>query len=140
MATAGSGPDPAPSSGLLTSLRNLAATLIAAVQTRLELLATEVEEERLRLLQLMLGGALAIGFSALGVLMLTLAVVFLFWDTHRVLVTTLFAVFYLGIGIALWFVVAGRARARSRLFSTSIAEMAKDRQQLVETDVQRRTD
>lgn len=140
MAEKESGQGPARSPGLLVSLRNLAATLVAVVQTRLELLSTEIEEERLRLLQLMLGAALALFFFALGVLMLTLFVVFLFWDTHRVLVTILFAALYLGIGAILWLIVSSRARGKSKLFSTSIAELAKDRQQLTGTDVQRPTD
>jgi uncharacterized membrane protein YqjE len=125
---------------LLGSLRNLAATLVAMAQTRLELLSTEVEEERLRLLQLLLRASLALFFSALGIIMMTLFVVILFWDTHRVLVTILFGVLYLAIGLVLWLVVRNQARGKSKVFSTSIAELAKDREQLTSTDVYRRPD
>ena len=135
-----SGPGADPSPGLLGSLRNLAATLVAMAQTRLELLSTEVEEERLRLLQLLLRASLALFFSALGIIMMTLFVVILFWDTHRVLVTILFGVLYLAIGLVLWLVVRNQARGKSKVFSTSIAELAKDREQLTSTDVYRRPD
>jgi len=135
-----SGPGAARSPGLFASLRSLAATLIAIAQTRLELLSTEVEEERLRLLQLLLTAFIALFFSALGIVMLTLAVAALFWDTHRVLVMILFAVLYLGIGAVCGLVMRSRAREKSRLFSASIAELAKDRQQLASTDVYRQPD
>ena len=140
MAAKESGPGAAPSPGLLVSLRNLAATLVAVVKTRLELLSTEVEEERLRLLQLLLAASVALFFSALGIIMLTLFVVVLLWDDHRVLVTILFAVLYLGIGAIFALVARSKAREKSRLFSTSIAELAKDRQQLASTDVYRQPD
>jgi uncharacterized membrane protein YqjE len=64
----------------------------------------------------------------------------LFWDTHRILVTMLLAVLYLGVGLAFALVVRSRARRKPRLFSTSIAELAKDRQQLGSTDAFRPPD
>jgi len=99
-----------------------------------------VKEEQLRLLQLLLGAFLAVFFSASGIIMLTLFVVVLFWDTHRVLVTILFAVLYLGFGAIFGIVVRRKAREKSKLFSASIAELAKDRQQLASPDVYRQPD
>ncbi len=135
-----SGRGPAQSPGLFVSLRNLATTLVALAQTRLELLSTELAEERLRLLQILLGSFAALFFSALGVVMLTLFVVVWFWDTHRALVTMLFAVLYLGTGGVLWLVVRNKIRQKSGLFSASIAELAKDRQHLASPDVYRQPD
>ena len=131
MAADESGPDAARSTGLLASLRNLAATVAEVLQTRLELLANEVEEERLRLLQIVSWAAISMFFLALGILMATLFVVVLFWDTHRVLVTGLLAVLYLGAGVAAGLAARRRARGRSKLFSGSLAELAKDREQLI---------
>ena len=85
----GQGPIPQP--GLFTSLRNLATTLVAVAQTRLELLSAEIEEEQVRLLQILLGSLIALFFSALGVVMLTLFVVAWFWESHRALVIILLA-------------------------------------------------
>lgn len=118
------------SPGLVQSLRRLAATLIALLQTRLELLANELEEERVRLVQVLLWGCIALAFLLLGVVMLTLFVVVLFWDTHRVLVSGLLALTFIAIGLAAVAVARSRARARSRLFSASLAELANDREQL----------
>lgn len=116
--------------GLLQSLRNFAATLVALLQTRLDLLATELEEERLRLAQVLLWGCVALVFLVLGVVMLTFFVVALFWDTHRVLVSGLLAFTYLAIGVAAALVARSRAQARSKLFSASLAELTRDREQL----------
>ncbi len=116
--------------GLLQSLRNLLATLVALLQTRLELLATELEEERLRIGQVLLWGCVALVFLVLGAVMLTLFLVVLFWDTHRVLVSGLLALTYLAIGVAAAGMARSRAQARSRLFSASLAELGKDREHL----------
>lgn len=116
--------------GILHSLRNLAATLVALLHTRLELLAAELEEERLRLAQLVLWSCIAAAFLLLGAVMLTVFVVVLFWDTHRVFVAGLFAALYLALGIAAAFAARAWAQRRSRLFSASLAELAKDREDL----------
>ena len=140
MAAKESGPGAARSPGLLGSLRNFAATLLGVAQTRLELLSTEVEEEWLRLLHMLVGTLIALFFFALGIVMLTVLAVILFWDTHRALVAILFAVLYLGIGVAFTLSVRAKAREKSKLFSASLAEFAKDRQQLASADVHQRPD
>lgn len=124
------GPAAAESSGLLASLRRLAATLVAVFQTRLELLATEVEEERVRLGRLLLLAAAAAFFLALGILTLTLFVIVLFWDTHRLLITGLLAALYLGVGLAIGLAARREVLARPRLFAASLSELAKDRERL----------
>lgn len=124
-------PEGAPFGGLMQSLRGLVATLLEAVQTRLQLLATEVEEERLRILQLLLWGALSLLFTVLGLVMLTFFVVLVFWDTDRVLATFVIAAVYLAIGALLAFRVRARARRKSRLFAATLAELDKDRDRLI---------
>jgi uncharacterized membrane protein YqjE len=114
--------------GLLQSLRNLAATLVAVLQTRLELLVTEVEEERVRLGRVLALIVVAIFFLSLSVLTLTLFVIVLFWDTYRLSVVGGLAVVYLVIGGMAAF--AARRQPRPRLFSTSVAELIKDRERL----------
>lgn len=135
-----SGPGAAQSPGLLASLRNFAATLIAVAQTRLELLSVEIEEEWQRLLHMLVGTFAALFFFALGIVMLTGLVVTLFWETHRALVMILFAVLYIGIGAAFSLAVRAKASEKSRIFSSSIAELSKDRQQLGSTDGKRQPD
>lgn len=113
----------------MQSLRNLAATALGAVQTRLELLVSEIEEERLRIVQLLVWGAAALLFFAFALLMFTFVIVAAFWETHRIAAAALLGVVYFAIGIAL----ARGAQQRShrpRLFSTTMGELRKDRETL----------
>lgn len=116
--------------GLLGSLKNLAATLVAVVETRLQLLANELHAEKLRLVQLGVFAAAAIFFIALGIIMLTLLAVAAFWDSHRLLAIGGFAGIYLLLGIAFGVTVFRRATERSRVFEDSLQELAKDREGL----------
>lgn len=120
-----------PSGGLLQSLRKLGATLIALVQTRLELLATDLEEERLRLLQILFWAAGALFFFGVGMLILTLLAVLLLWDEHHIGAIIALATVFFAIGVGLTIGVRNRMRARSRIFASSVEELAKDREELI---------
>ena len=119
-----------PAIGILQSLRNLATTLVALLQNRLELLATDLEEERIRLLQVLFWAAGALFFFALGVLTITMFVVLLLWDSHRLFGIVVLAAVFLAIGVGLAIGVRNRMHMRSRLFSASLDELAKDKDRL----------
>lgn len=116
--------------GLLGSVKNLAATLVAVVQTRLQLLANEIQEESLRLWHLWLLSIIAVFFFAVSVLLFTLLVIVVFWDSNRLLAIGAFAVLYFAIGIVLAIELRKRAAVESRLFEVSLGELAKDRERL----------
>jgi uncharacterized membrane protein YqjE len=116
--------------GLLTSLKQLVATLVAVLQTRLELLANEVQAEKLRLTQLLLLCISALFFLACAVLLLTVLVVVALWDTHRLLAIGGFAALYLGMGVGFALAARARASAGTQLFVASLAEFEKDRDRL----------
>ena len=116
--------------GLLGSAKNLASTLIAVAQTRLQLLANEIHAEKLRLARLALFAVAAVFFAALGIVMLTLLVIVVFWDSHRLLAIGGIAAIYLLLGIAFGVTAFTRASERTRLFEDSLRELAKDREQL----------
>ncbi len=116
--------------GLLGSLKNLASTLIAIAQTRLQLFANELHEEGLRLARLGLLAAAAVFFFALGIIMLTLLVIVLLWDDNRWLAIGGFAAIYLLSGIVLGLTLCRRMSARTRLFEASLHELAKDHERL----------
>jgi uncharacterized membrane protein YqjE len=77
---------PGDGKGLLASLTALAATLVAIVHTRLDLLSSDLEEERAHVLSLLVLSLSALFFLGIGVLLVTLLVVVAFWDTYRLLV------------------------------------------------------
>ncbi len=104
--------------------------MIEILQTRVEIVATEFEEERERIRELVLFGFLALFFVSLGLVLLTLFVVILFWDTHRVYAVGGFALLYLGLGVTAGAVLRRRLQTRPRLFATTLAELSKDRDHL----------
>jgi uncharacterized membrane protein YqjE len=116
--------------GIVQSLRNLAATLVAVFHTRLELLVTEIEEERVRLLELLLWAAAALFCLGVAVLLLVLLLIAVFWDTHRIAVISALAAVFLAAGIGIAAGVRSRMHGRSRLFSASLDELARDKDQL----------
>ena len=118
------------SAGLFGSLRNFAATAVAIARTRLELLANEVAEEKIRLGQLLVFGVVALFGLIVGVIFFAMFVTVLLWDSHRLLALGGFAVLFLGTGVYAAWRFRARALAGSVLFSTSLAELDKDRQHL----------
>ena len=116
--------------GLFASLPRLLATMIEVLQTRVEIVANEFEEERERIRELVVFGFFAVFFVSLGLVLLTLFVVILLWDTHRVYAVGGFAMLYLGLGIMAGADVRRRLKARPRLFTTTLAELSKDRDYL----------
>lgn len=114
-------------SGLLASVRVLFSTLLGMARTRLELIATELEEERLHLARLVLYGFLALFFFGLGVLALSLLVIAAFWDTHRLAAITAVVVAYLGGALFCVLCLRRQMRRKPRLFSATLAELEKDR-------------
>lgn len=121
----------APAKGLLEALGDLAATLVAMAHTRLDLLSTDLEEDRDHLLTLTITSLSALFFLGIGVVLSALVLVVLFWDTHRILILGLLAAAFLALGL----VAANRARrlakSKPRLFASSLSELFKDREQLV---------
>ena len=115
------------STGLMESLKRMAGTLLVILQTRIELLSNEMEEERLRIGQMLLYGSIAVFFFGLAIMILTAFFVVLFWDSHRLLVLSGFAALFFVAGLLAYNALRRVARERSKLFSTSLAELADDR-------------
>ncbi len=124
-------PGEAPNPGLLAVLRRLAGTAVELLRTRGELLAAELEEERDRLVRLAVLSVIAGLFLAVGVVTLTVFIILLAWNANPQLAAGLLTALYLGIGVAAALGVRSLARAKSRLFSASLAELRKDHDQLV---------
>jgi uncharacterized membrane protein YqjE len=124
-------PAAAPESGLLAALRRLGLTLAGLLHTRLELVATELEEERNRILRLLLLALAAAFFLALGVVLLTFFIIVLAWESHRILAAGLLTAAYLAIGAFLAMSARDAAKAQAKLFAATLAELRKDRDELL---------
>jgi uncharacterized membrane protein YqjE len=122
------------SGGLSDSLRRLAGTGVALAQTRLELLAAELEEEKLRLGNLLVFAAAAILLLDLGIVLLAVFLTVLFWDLDRLLVLGILTTALLVSGAIAAVAAMRLARAGSKLFAASLAELAEDREALRERE------
>ena len=118
------------SGGLLSSLQRLLGSLLSVVQTRIEIVATEFEEERERIKELVLYGVFALVFISLGVITLTVFVTLWLWELYGVHALGVAGLVFLGTGIAIALRARSNERARPRLFATTLAELRKDRQGL----------
>jgi uncharacterized membrane protein YqjE len=117
------------SRGLMESLTTLTSTLVAIAHTRLDLLSTDLEEEREHLLSLMMLNLVALFCFCIGVVLAMILLTVVFWDTHRLLVLGLLTGFYLTASVATWAFAVRKARIKPRLFAASMSELLKDREQ-----------
>jgi len=120
----------AASEGLFESLKTLSVSLVSIVHTRLELLSTDVAEEREQLTSFLVPVLVALGCFGVGVVLLAMLVVVAFWETHRLLALAGMTGLFLAAGVGLGWLAMHRVRTKPRLFEASLAELSKDRQQL----------
>ena len=116
--------------GLFESLKTLSVSLVGVVHTRLELLSTDIAEEREHLITLLLLMQLALFFLGMGVLLLALMIVVAFWESHRLLVLGGLTGLFLLASVGVAWLAMHKTRTRPRLFAASLAELSKDRQHL----------
>lgn len=119
--------------GLLASLKTLTLTLVDVVQTRLELLSSDVAEERAQLTAILMSALVALFCVGVGVVLLAILIVVMFWESHRIVTLSLLTAVFLATGTGLWLLALHKLRNKPRLFDASIGELAKDRDQLSST-------
>jgi uncharacterized membrane protein YqjE len=116
--------------GLLESLKALSAGLVSIAHTRLELLSTDIAEEREHVISLLVMGLVALFCVGVGIVLLTILIAVAFWESHRLMALGGLAGFFLLAGVALVGRALHKARTKPRLFEASLAELSKDRQHL----------
>lgn len=116
--------------GLLASVRSMAGNLLAIAQTRLELLATDVAEERERLTTLLVLVLMALFSFGIGLVLLSLLVVIALWESNRLLALGGLIAFFMLVGAVLGWLALNKLRTAPRAFDASISELQKDRDQL----------
>lgn len=116
--------------GLLSSLKNLTVSLIAIVHTRLELISTDLEEGRERFISLLALAFISLFSLCFGAVLLTILIIVVFWDTHRLLVMGSLTGLFIVVGTVIGAVVIRRLKLMPRMFEASLAELIKDHQEL----------
>ena len=123
-------PNEAGHPGLLQSLKNLAGSVLDTAQTRLALLSSELEEQRERLARIAVLAAICGFFLALAIVLATMFIVVLFWDTHRLLAIGVLGSLFLVAAVIAFAIMRAESENRPRLFGATIAEFSKDRERL----------
>lgn len=101
-------------------------TLRGVAENRLELFLVELKEERVRLFEALLLAAFGMVCALMALVLLTLTVAVVFWETHRLLVLALLALAYAGAAAAA--LVSLRARLqRWQAFAETLEQLKKDR-------------
>jgi uncharacterized membrane protein YqjE len=108
----------------------LFSTLVEMLYTRLELIFVELEEWIEGLVSVVLWGLVAIFAAGASLLLGALALIFAFWDTHRVLVSLLVMGGFVLVTIGALWVIVRKLRMQRALFAATLAEFAKDRELL----------
>ena len=116
--------------GLVDSLSRLGRSALGLARTRLEILGTELEEERIRFARLALAVA-AIAFCLqMAVLLFVVFLVVFLWETHRLATLGAFAAFFLAAGVVGILVLKRRLARRPKMFASSLGEFLKDEERL----------
>ena len=120
--------------GLVGSLQNLGATVLALIRTRIELVATELAEEKERRKEMLVLAVTAALFLALGLLLVAFLVVVLFWDSYRIIAIGGVTLLYLGIGAWALLKLRRKVRESPPLFAATLAEFEHDMELLRRRD------
>jgi len=120
------GDNPPPPVGILESLRKLGRTGVAVLQNRLELLAVEVEEQKVRLVKVLVLAGAAVFLANSALLAVSATIVMLASERARIAVLIALSVVY--VSAAAWAFLALRKELRSAppVFQDTVAELKKD--------------
>jgi uncharacterized membrane protein YqjE len=116
--------------GIVDSLRSTVATFLQILHTRAELFTTELEEEMHRVAGMILLGAVAVFSGGLFVLMVAVTVIIAAGPENRLLAATLMTGVFLVILATSALMLKGKMGQRTRLLSSSLDELKRDRDAL----------
>ena len=122
---------PGPVAGLFRSVARLLATVVGVAQTRLELFTTELQEEVHRVAEIMVWTAIALLAAGVGLFLLALLVIFVFWDTHRIIASIAVTASFFLISVIAALVMRAKVRGKPPMLDATLAELKKDRETLL---------
>ena len=118
---------PGENAGLFGQLQQSLGTVIELLRVRLALLGTELGLEKQRLAAGLFWGAAALMCLTLAAALFCGFVILLLWDGYRLAAVGVLVLLFLGCGVFLLQVAQRRLGTESNLFSTSLAELERDR-------------
>ena len=116
-----------PSRGVLQSLRGLTDSILALLQNRLELFGVEIQEQKERLLRVLIWTAVVVFLGNMTAILLTLTIVVLAGEKARGPVLIGLTLVYLAGAIAAILALRKEMRSVPPALSETTAEIKKDR-------------
>lgn len=121
--------DSSAGAGLFAALKNIVGSVLASGRTRLELLANEIQEEKLRAINLLIFVFGTVFCLSAACLLAVLFLTVLFWE-ERLWVLGLSCGVLLVAGLVFLSLFRRERAAPERLFAASLAELQEDLNQL----------
>jgi uncharacterized membrane protein YqjE len=112
--------------GLPGALSRLGASILALLNSRIELVTIEFEEERERTKELLIAVICGVLLSLLALVFASFFVIAYFWDTNRLAAIGAVTLLYAALGALAFARIKQRARARPAPFAATLAEFNKD--------------
>ena len=113
--------------GLFDSVKQMGDTLLSAASNRLELFTVELQEEKCRVIELLILAAAAVICGLMSLLMVTTTVIYLLPARYRwIALVALCIVYLIGTAIA-WSAVKKRLNG-PKPFSVTVEELKRDRE------------
>lgn len=119
---------------MFASLKRLLGTALGIVSTRLELLANEWEEERMRLMRMLVLALLAVFFVCMAAVLFAIFIVAAFWHDHPLLAISVLSLSFFVMSAICAISLRRLLHQRTVLFSASLAELRRDRHELGAAD------
>ena len=118
-------PEP-PTRGLFDALRAIGGTLNEVVRVRGALFAIELAEEVERRKRLLVLAAVGAAFLHMALVLLSVLVAAVFWDTHRIAAIATMTIAYLACGTAALLRMRRESAAAPSPFAATLAELDRD--------------
>jgi len=118
---------PPGSGGVLNSLRSLGDGVLASVQDRLELFSIELREEKVRLIQTFVWISAAVFLGMLAIMFASLTLVYLFWESARLVVLGGLTALYGGALVVIIIAFRRYLARQPSPFAATLHEIGEDR-------------
>lgn len=114
-------------SGLLAAAGTLVESVLGSVRNRVQLLSVELQEEKLRLVQLIIWVSAAVFSAMMTIAFATVTIVSLFWDNARLAALGIVTLFYALCLIIVCWRFRRYLDRQPKPFEATLGELDKDR-------------
>jgi uncharacterized membrane protein YqjE len=112
--------------GITGSVKRLLESGSNFFSTKLELVGVELQEEKKRILELMIFVAAALLFAVMALTLITIGIVAMLIERNLYAWVVAIGVFYFLIAAVLYFVAQKKVQTATKVFQTTVEELKKD--------------